>query len=57
MSDDELKNYWVKVVVHYEYEVEASDEAEAEAEGWNYEDYKFNADVYSIKVKEIEINE
>jgi hypothetical protein len=48
------KKYEVKVIVEYIYEVEADSEEQAEQEGWNYEEYKWNADVYSIKTELIE---
>jgi hypothetical protein len=44
--------YDVHVVVHYDMEVEADSYEEAEAEGWNYEEYCYNAEVYSIDVEE-----
>jgi hypothetical protein len=56
-QDTKLKNYWVKVVVHYEYEIEAENDEQAEQEGWNYEDYAYNGSVYSIKVEELESEE
>jgi hypothetical protein len=43
------QKYAVKVTVEYYYEVEADGEAAAEAEGWNYEDHKYGAEVYSIQ--------
>jgi len=46
--------YDVKVIVEYFMEVEAEDEAAAEQEGWNYEDYAYSAEVYSIEVDEQE---
>jgi hypothetical protein len=36
------------------YEVEAEDDIEAEKEGWNYEEYKYFAQVDSIKFEMIE---
>lgn len=45
--------YDLKVIVEYRYEVEADNEAAAEKQGWSYEDYYFNAEVYSIDVEEV----
>jgi len=42
--------YSVKVLVEYNYEFEAETEEAAEQEGWNYEEYKYRAEVYSIDV-------
>ena len=47
------KKYAVKVTVEYYYEVEVESEELAEAEGWNYEDYKHGAEVYSIKTEHL----
>jgi len=44
--------YDVKVIVEYNYEVEAENEVEAEQMGWEYEDYGYSAEVYSIDVEE-----
>jgi hypothetical protein len=44
--------YDVKVIVEYFMEIEADNEEAAEQEGWNYEDYAYNAEVYSIDVDE-----
>jgi hypothetical protein len=44
----------VKVIVEYNYEVEAETEAEAERAGWDYEEYQFSGEVYSIDVQEQE---
>jgi hypothetical protein len=49
-----MATYNVKVVVEFEYEVEADDAAAAEQEGWNWEDYKFQGQVESIEVEEVE---
>lgn len=40
--------YSVKVLVEYNFDFEAETEDLAEQEGWNYEDYKGFAEVYSI---------
>ena len=48
-----MPTYWIKTVVEYEYEVEADSPQEAEEQGWNYEDFYFNGQVYSIDVEEI----
>ena len=47
-----MATYDVTVIVEYNYEVEAESKEEAEQEGWAYEDYKMNAEVYSIHVDE-----
>jgi hypothetical protein len=47
-----MKTYDVKVVVEYFYEVEAEDEQAAEELGWNYEEYGYTGEVYSIDVEE-----
>jgi len=49
-----MPTYDVKVVVEYFYEVEAEDEEQAEKQGWEYENYPFSAEVYSIEVEEQE---
>lgn len=46
--------YDVKVIVEYNYEVEADNEQEAEMLGWEYEEYSFSGEVYSIDVYEQE---
>ena len=43
--------YSVKVVVEYYYDVEVTSEDEAEKEGWNYENYPYAGEVYSIDVE------
>jgi hypothetical protein len=48
-----MPQYEVKVIVEYNYDVEAETAEEAEALGWEYEDYAFSADVYSIDVTEV----
>lgn len=45
-----MKTYDIKVVVEYFYEVEAEDEQAAEEMGWQYEDYAYTGEVYSIDV-------
>lgn len=45
-----INRYTVTVTVEYCYEVEAPSRLDAEAEGWNYEDYKYTGEVYSIEV-------
>lgn len=45
--------YNLKVVVTYEYEVEADNEEQAEQMGWEYEDYPYSGEVYSIDVEEL----
>ena len=46
--------YDLTVMVDYNYRVEADSKEEAEKMGWEYEDYKYGAEVYSIKVYESE---
>lgn len=41
--------YSVKVLVEYNFEFESETEAEAHEEGYNYEEYKYRAEVYSIE--------
>lgn len=48
--ENPVNRYSVRVVVEYNYEVEAETKEEAEQQGWEYEDYAFNAEVYSIDV-------
>lgn len=45
--------YNVKVVVEYEYEVEADTLEEAEKQGFDYEEYGYTAEVYSIDAEEL----
>jgi hypothetical protein len=47
-----MPTYDVKVVVEYFYEVEADNAEQAEQMGWEYEDYSYGAEVYSIDVDE-----
>jgi hypothetical protein len=47
-----MPTYDVKVIVEYNYEVEAETPEEAEEQGWEYEDYSWCAEVYSIEVEE-----
>jgi hypothetical protein len=47
-----MATYDVKVIVEYNYEVEADSRQEAEELGWQYEDYSFSGEVYSIEVDE-----
>lgn len=47
-----MPTYDVKVIVEYNYEIEAETPELAEEEGWNYEDYGYTAEVYSIDVDE-----
>ena len=49
-----MPTYDVKVIVEYNYEVEAETEEEAEQMGWEYEDYSYAGEVYSIEVYEQE---
>lgn len=49
-----MNTYAIKTTVDYYYEVEAENEAEAEEAGWEYEDYAFAGEVYSIKVELME---
>jgi hypothetical protein len=42
--------YAVKVTVEIEYEVDAESWDDAEKEGWNWEDHRHQASVYSIDV-------
>lgn len=46
-----VNRYSVRVLVEYNYEVEAETKDEAEQQGWEYEDYSFHAEVYSIDVE------
>ena len=57
MEDKEMKTYKLIVTVEYVYEVEAESAEEAEEMGWNYEEYAYDAEVYSIRVDEIEEEE
>ena len=43
-----MATYDVKVIVEYNYEVEADSMEEAEELGWQYEDFAFSGEVYSI---------
>jgi hypothetical protein len=52
-----MPTYDVKVLVEYNYEVEADTPEEAEEQGWMYEDYSYNAEVYSIDIDEQEEEE
>jgi hypothetical protein len=47
-----MPTFDVKVIVEYNYEVEADNAEEAESMGWEYEDYSYTAEVYSIDVDE-----
>lgn len=47
-----MPTFDVKVIVEYNYEVEAETPEEAEEQGWEYEDYSWTAEVYSIEVDE-----
>jgi hypothetical protein len=47
-----MATYDVKVIVEYNYEVEADSREEAEEQGWEYEDYSWTAEVYTIEVEE-----
>jgi hypothetical protein len=47
-----MPTYDLKVIVEYNYEVEAENAEEAEQMGWEYEDYGYTAEVYSIDVEE-----
>lgn len=49
-----MPTYDIKVIVEYNYEVEAETLEEAEEQGWEYEDYSYSAEVYSIEVTEQE---
>jgi hypothetical protein len=55
--EQDTKRYFVKVIVEYEYEVEADSREEAEEQGWDYQDYPYNASVYSIHAEELEEDE
>jgi hypothetical protein len=52
-----MPTYDVKVIVEYMYEVEAENEQEAEEQGWQYEDYRGFADVYSIDITQTSSDE
>jgi hypothetical protein len=47
-----MATYDIKVLVEYNYEVEAENKDEAEKMGWEYEDYGYTGEVYSIDVDE-----
>jgi hypothetical protein len=47
-----MATYDIKVLVEYNYEVEAENKDEAEKMGWEYEDYAYTGEVYSIDVDE-----
>jgi hypothetical protein len=47
-----MPTYDLKVIVEYNYEVEAENAEEAEKMGWEYEDYGYSSEVYSIEVDE-----
>lgn len=49
-----MPTYDLKVVVEYFYEVEAETEEEAHQMGWEYEDYSYTGEVYSVEVYEQE---
>jgi hypothetical protein len=48
-----MPNYSISVVVDYDYEVEADSLEEAEKLAWQYENFAYNASVYSVNVTEI----
>jgi hypothetical protein len=52
-----MPTYDIKVIVEYNYEVEAENAEEAEELGWQYEDYAFSGEVYSIETDEQEEDE
>jgi hypothetical protein len=52
-----MPTYDIKVIVEYNYEVEADNAEEADKMGWEYEDYAFSGEVYSIEVEEQEEDE
>lgn len=45
--------YNVKVVVEYEYEVEADSLEEAEKQGFDYEEWSYLGEIYSIDAEEL----
>jgi hypothetical protein len=47
-----MPTFDVKVIVEYNYEVEAENAEEAESMGWDYPEYAYSAEVYSIDVDE-----
>lgn len=47
-----MATYDVKVIVEYNYEVKADTPEEAEEQGWDYEEYSWTGEVYSIEVEE-----
>jgi hypothetical protein len=49
-----MPTYDVKVIVEYNYEVEADTPELAEEQGWDYEEYAYTGEVYSIEVDEQE---
>ena len=49
-----MPTYAITVNVDYYYEVEADSAEEAERAGWEYEDYSHTAEVYAIKVAELD---
>lgn len=48
-----MPTYDVKVIVEYNYEVEADNAEDAESMGWDYPEYAYSAEVYSIDVTEV----
>lgn len=48
--DEVINKYSVTVTVEYCFEVEAASSELAILEGWNYEDYSYTGQVYSIDV-------
>lgn len=48
-----MNKYELTVTVTYTYEVEAETEHEAEHQGFDYEDYKYTAEVDSIEVADL----
>lgn len=52
-----MPKYYIKTIVEYWTEEEFDTAEQAEKYGWEYEDYKHSAEVYSIDVEEIEDRE
>lgn len=49
--EEVINRYSVTVVVEYVYDVEATSLEAAKEEGWNYEEYPYAGQVYSIDVE------
>lgn len=49
-----MPTYAIHTVVEYDFEVEAGSKEEAEQLGWDYEDFYFTGQVYSIDVTQLD---